>query len=98
MGRIVSTFFIALDGVVEAPEHWHLQYNNHEMDAAIERRTEVETAYLMGRVLYEEWASHWPAQPDDDVFARFINPVPKYVLSHTLDTANLEQHDHRVRR
>lgn len=35
MGRISSNFFIALDGVVEAPETWHMSYVNDEMGAII---------------------------------------------------------------
>lgn len=87
MGKIVSNFFISLDGVVEAPDQWHFPYFNDEMGAAIGRGTETSEAFLMGRVLYEEWASYWPSQGDDVPFASFINDVPKYVVSNTLDTA-----------
>lgn len=41
----------------------------------------------MGRVLYEEWSSYWPGQPDDEPFASFINNIPKYVVSNSLATA-----------
>lgn len=42
----------------------------------------------MGRVLYEEWASYWPNQGDEVPFASFINSVPKYVVSNSLEAAN----------
>jgi dihydrofolate reductase len=88
MCKIVSNFFISLDGVVEAPDQWHFGYFNDEMGAAVGRGTESTAAFLMGRVLYEEWASYWPThQGDDEPFASFINNVPKYVVSNTLDTA-----------
>jgi dihydrofolate reductase len=57
------------------------------MGAAIGRGTETYTAFLMGRVLYEQWASYWPDQGNEVPFASFINNVPKYVVSNTLDKA-----------
>ncbi len=36
MGKIVSNFFISLDGVVESPDQWHFPYFNDEMGDAIE--------------------------------------------------------------
>jgi len=86
MAKIVSNFFMSLDGVVEAPHQWHFPYFNEEMGAAIGRGMETNTAFLMGRVLYEEWAAYWPSQADEP-FASFINNVPKYVVSNSLETA-----------
>lgn len=40
MGKIVSNFFISLDGVVESPDQWHFPYFNDEMGAAIGRGIE----------------------------------------------------------
>jgi hypothetical protein len=34
MGSIKAGLFIALDGVVEAPQTWHFEYFNDEMGAA----------------------------------------------------------------
>ena len=87
MGKIVSNFFVSLDGVIEAPDQWHFPYFNDEMGAAIGKETEKYEAFLMGRVLYDEWSSYWPAQGDEVPFASFINNVPKYVVSNTLDKA-----------
>ena len=87
MGKIVSNFFISLDGVVESPHEWHFPYFNDEMGAAIGENVETTTAFLMGRVLYEQWAEYWPNQGDDVPFASFINNVPKYVVSNTLTEA-----------
>jgi dihydrofolate reductase len=81
MGKIVSNFFMSLDGVVEAPDQWHMPYFNDEMGAAIGRGMETNTAFLMGRVLYDEWAAFWPSQGEDDEFAAFFNRHPKYVVS-----------------
>src|SRR5688500_1444834 len=95
MGKIVANFFVSLDGVVESPEKWHFPYFNEEMGAAIGRATAPNRAFLMGRVLYEEWAAYWPsrggggdvqpgeAEESGAEFATFINSVPKYVVSNT---------------
>jgi hypothetical protein len=87
MGKIVSNFFISLDGVVESPDQWHPRNFNDEMGAAVGRSMETSHAFLMGRVLYEEWAGYWPNQGDDVPFSSFINNIRKYVVSNTLDTA-----------
>ncbi|MDQ3738808.1 MAG: dihydrofolate reductase family protein, partial [Actinomycetota bacterium] len=86
MGRIVSNFFISLDGVVEAPDQWHFPYFNDEMGNAIGGGMQSTEAFFMGRVLYEEWAEYWPQHADDD-FGPFINNIPKYVVSNTLTEA-----------
>ena len=36
MGKIVSNFFISLDGVVESPDKWHFPYFDDEMGAGLE--------------------------------------------------------------
>jgi dihydrofolate reductase len=87
MGKIVSNFFISVDGVVESPDQWHFPYFNDEMGAAVGKGMETAAAFLMGRKLYEEWASYWPEQSDDEPFASFINNATKYVVSNTLTEA-----------
>ena len=100
MGRIVSNFFISLDGVVESPDKWHFPYFDDDMGAAVDRGMTNARAFLMGRVLYQEWAGYWPSwrrdatrppgEPQDDAgaFADFINGIPKYVVSNTLREAS----------
>ena len=82
MGRIVSNFFISLDGVVEAPDQWHFPYFDDEMGAVVGAGMETTDAMLLGRRLYDEWSEYWPAQGDDVPFASHINNLPKYVLTH----------------
>jgi dihydrofolate reductase len=86
MGKIVSNFFMSLDGVVEAPDQWHFPYFNDEMGAAVGKGMETNRGFLMGRVLYDEWAAFWPAQTDED-FAPFMNNATKYVVSNSLERA-----------
>lgn len=84
MGRIVSNFFISLDGVVEAPDQWHFPYFDDAMGAIVGAGMETTGAFLMGRKLYSEWSEYWPAQGPEVPFSSFINAIPKYVLSSTL--------------
>jgi dihydrofolate reductase len=84
MGRIVSNFFVSLDGVVESPDRWHFSYFDDEMGAVIGKGMASTSAFLMGRRLYDEWSSYWPGQAVDVPFSEFINTIPKYVLSTSL--------------
>lgn len=79
MGRIVSNFFIALDGVVEAPHEWHFPYFDDEMGRVVSEGMQTQTAFLMGRRLYDEWSAYWPSQGED---VSYINNLSKYVLTH----------------
>lgn len=83
MGKLVSNFFISLDGVVEAPDEWHFAYFDDEMGQAVGAGTQSCGAFLMGREMYDQWSDYWPAQGDDD-FGGFINHIRKYVVSSTL--------------
>ncbi|MEU5722918.1 dihydrofolate reductase family protein [Micromonospora sp. NPDC047738] len=90
MAKIVSNFFISLDGVVERPDQWHFPYFDDDMGAAVSRGVDQARAFLMGRRQYQEWAEYWPNHSGDGFdadFANFINSVPKYVLSNTLTEA-----------
>jgi dihydrofolate reductase len=82
MGRIVSSFFIALDGVVEAPDQWQFPYFDDAMGRVVGSSMGDTKAVLMGRRLYDQWSEYWPAQGDDVPFATHINTLPKYVLTH----------------
>jgi dihydrofolate reductase len=42
-------------------------------------------ALLMGRVTYEQMATYWPNQPGGTPMVDYINSVPKYVVSTTLE-------------
>jgi dihydrofolate reductase len=87
MGKIIANFFMSLDGVVEAPDKWHMPYFNDEMGATIGQGMATNKAFLMGRTLYEEWAEYWP-NSDDGQLSEFFNNHPKYVVSNTLTTAS----------
>ena len=86
MRRIKSNFFMSLDGVVESPDKWHFPYFDDEMGAAVGAGSATTDAFLMGRVLYDEWAAYWPEHVDQP-FGDVINPIKKYVLSKSLHAA-----------
>jgi dihydrofolate reductase len=83
MARIVSNFFISMDGVVERPDQWHFPYFDDEMGQIVGSGMETQHTFLMGRRLYDEWSQFWPTQTDEVPFASHINQMPKYVLSHS---------------
>ncbi len=84
MGRIVSNFFISLDGVVESPDKWHFPYFDDAMGEIVGSGMASTSAFLMGRKLYDEWSSYWPDQGPEVPFSEFINGIPKHVLSTTV--------------
>jgi dihydrofolate reductase len=63
MRKIVATLLVSLDGVVEAPQRWHLAYMDAELAAA--------DVLLLGRATYEELHDHW--------FADYVVATPKVV-------------------
>lgn len=87
MGQIAASLFTTLDGSAERPDQWHFPYFDEAMGKAVDRHTGRCEAYLMGRVLHDQWSQYWPGNDTDD-FAGFINPVPKYVLSSTLESSD----------
>jgi dihydrofolate reductase len=82
--RVIASEIMALDGVMESPDKWHLPYFNDEMEEAIGAAMAAADAMLLGRVTYEEFAAFWPSQGERDV-AGYMNNTPKYVVSRTLE-------------
>jgi len=86
MRKLISSFFISLDGVVEAPDTWHFPYFNDEMGEAVGNAIAETDTMLLGRRVYEEWAAYWPQQdPASDPFVSIMNETPKVVVSTTLE-------------
>ncbi|WP_205472693.1 dihydrofolate reductase family protein [Nocardioides sp. SYSU D00038] len=83
MARIISSFFISLDGVVEAPDQWHFDFWSDQMGEVVGRGMATAGAFLMGRRLHDEWAAYWPTSEDGEI-ADFFNRIDKYVLSNTI--------------
>ncbi|MEU4194196.1 dihydrofolate reductase family protein [Kribbella sp. NPDC026611] len=96
MRTLITTAFVSLDGVVEAPggepgyrnSGWTFKDIPFD-EAAYElkgREQEESTAMLIGRVSYEAFAPVWPTMTVE--FAGY-NAMPKYVVSTTLQDNDL---------
>ena len=98
MGRIVVHDSITLDGVMQAPASpdedrrgdfahggWAQPYFDDVIARIAAEGMAREGAMLFGRRTYEQFASFWPTQPDDDPFAAVLNRRRKYVASRTLE-------------
>ncbi len=84
MKKVVSGLFISLDGVTESPGEWQFDNFDEDMGAEMGNQLAKLDTVLLGRVTYQEWAPYWPTSTDEP-FASFINNVPKYVISTTLN-------------
>jgi dihydrofolate reductase len=87
MAKIISSFFISLDGVVESPDQWHFPYWSDEMGAVVEAGMQSAAGFLMGRKLYDEWSSYWTTTDQDQDAARALNDTKKYVVTNSLEKA-----------
>jgi dihydrofolate reductase len=96
MRTLISSSFVSLDGVVEAPggepgyrnSGWTFKDIEFDPAAYAIKGSEQEeaTALLLGRVSYEAFAPVWPGMTVE--FAGY-NAMPKYVVSATLAEADL---------
>ncbi len=84
MRTITVGQFISLDGVVEAPEKWHMQYVDDEMMAAI--WSEPADTLLLGRVTYDSFAGAFADLPDDHPVGGPMNRPSKVVVSGSRPT------------
>jgi dihydrofolate reductase len=86
MRRVVLIMTASIDGYVAAP-HGHaggLPEPDELKRWKLDRIRRAGT-HIMGRVTYEEMASHWPTSGDD--YAAPMNDIPKVVFSRTLEDA-----------
>ena len=97
MGKVVVNTNVTLDGVMQAPAGpdedtrggfvhggWATPYFDQVMAEQAGEGIAKGGAFLFGRRTYEHFASVWPHQPDDDMFAKVLNERTKYVASRTL--------------
>ncbi|MET9390940.1 dihydrofolate reductase family protein [Streptomyces sp. NPDC006624] len=98
MGKLVSTLFVTLDGVYQAPggpkedprggfTHggWSFPYADDDFGRFVGEVFTRSGAFLLGRRTYDIFAAFWPkvTDPGDPVASR-LNSLPKYVPSSTL--------------
>ncbi|MBC6447228.1 dihydrofolate reductase family protein [Actinokineospora xionganensis] len=96
MRTLITTAFVSLDGVIEAPggepgyRNTGWTFNDVEFDeAAYELKGQEQgeaSAMMMGRVSYESFSPVWPTMTED---FKDYNAMPKYVVSTTLQEKDL---------
>lgn len=86
MRKVTASFFMSLDGVVDAPHEWHFPYMDHEAHADSQAGVAGVDTILLGRATYDEWEGFWPAQASSNPMAEFFNTTPKLVASTTRDS------------
>ncbi|MDL5204612.1 dihydrofolate reductase family protein [Streptomyces sp. ALI-76-A] len=98
MGKLVSTLFVTLDGVYQAPGGpqedpsggfdqggWSVPYGDEDFGRFVTEVFEGVGAFLLRRRTYDIFASYWPKMTDPaDPVAAKLNAAPKYVVSGTL--------------
>ena len=98
MSRLVVNENLSLDGVMQSPagpdedprggfEHggWAAPYFDQVMADVAAEGMAKDGAILFGRRTFEQFASFWPTQPDDNPFAAVLNNRQKCVASRTLE-------------
>lgn len=96
MRKIITTTFVTLDGVMQAPGGaeedktggfkfggWMFSYTDEMIDKIINEFMKLPFELLLGRLTYNIFASYWPHHPEIDNIAGPFNATRKYVVSHS---------------
>ncbi|MCO8275238.1 dihydrofolate reductase family protein [Actinoplanes sp. TRM 88003] len=85
MAKIISTLFIAADGVAEIDPDWHFPYFDENMGRAVSEDYETSDVLLIGRDTYDSFAGAWPGREqaggEDAPFAKQLGDTRKIVAS-----------------
>ncbi|MEU6572373.1 dihydrofolate reductase family protein [Streptomyces sp. NPDC046805] len=104
MGKLVSTIFVTLDGVYQAPGGpqedtrgdftqggWSFTYGDEEFGRFVSEVFDRAGAFLLGRRTYDIFAGYWPKMTDPaDPIASRLNTLPKYVASKYVASSTLQ--------
>jgi dihydrofolate reductase len=96
MRKIITTTFITLDGVMQAPGGpeedtsggfayggWQLGSDwGKEADKIMDKFMATPFELLLGKRTYDLFASYWPNHPEITNVAKPFNSTKKYVVSH----------------
>ncbi len=96
MRKIITTTFVTLDGVMQAPggpeedtsrgfAHggWSAHYWDEMMGNVMGAFMSIPFELLLGKRTYDIFAAFWPRTTQDPVLAKPFNSTRKYVVSHT---------------
>ena len=94
MRKIITTTFVSLDGVMQAPGGpeedptngfkwggWTFAYGDEMIGKAMDDFMSRPFDLLLGRITYEIFAAYWPYEKNGPIAGRFNNAA-KYVVSH----------------
>lgn len=96
MRKIITTTFVTLDGVMQAPGGadedrtggfayggWQLSFPSDQMlDSMLSGIMNAPFELLLGKTTYDIFASYWPNAKTDHEVADPFNKTKKYVVSH----------------
>ncbi|MGC4897243.1 dihydrofolate reductase family protein [Micromonospora sp. DT31] len=85
MAKVISTLFIAADGVAEIDPDWHFPYFDDNMGRAVAEDYDTSDVLLIGSGTYDSFAGAWPdretAGGEDAPFAKQLGDTRKVVVS-----------------
>jgi dihydrofolate reductase len=96
MRKIITTTFVTLDGVMQAPGGstedtsdgftyggWQISFpSDHMMDSKLSEIMNAPFELLLGKTTYDIFAAYWPNAKKDLNVADPFNSTKKYVVSH----------------
>src|ERR1700730_7655836 len=95
MRKIITTTFVTLDGVMQAPSGpeedtsgsfthggWMFNYFDAMMGNIMSGFMGLPFELLLGKRTYDIFAAYWPTATQDLVVAEKLNSTRKYVVSH----------------
>ena len=97
MRKIITTTFVTLDGVMQAPGGpeedtaggfayggWQLggDYQDEVTSKIIQDFMATPFEMLLGKRTYQIFAGYWPNHPEIELIAKPFNSTKKYVVSH----------------
>jgi len=96
MRKIITTTFVTLDGVMQAPGGheedktggfayggWMFNYGDDVTDKVLNEIMSLPFELLLGRKTYDIFAGYWPFHPEITNVATPFNATKKYVVSHS---------------
>ena len=85
MAKLISTLFIAADGVAEINPEWHFAYFDENMGRAVGEDYDTADTLLLGRDTYDSFNGAWPereaAGGDDATFAKQLGDMRKVIVT-----------------
>lgn len=95
MRKIITTTFVTLDGVMQAPGGpeedtssgfayggWQFSFQDDITGKIIQDFMATPAELLLGRRTYDIFAAYWPKHPEIELVAKPFNSTKKYVVSH----------------